>query len=82
MTQAYSEPEPCQICMELFVKITNSFKPLIIFAKRSILDVWLGFEYKSGVSASKHLFKAETVGKKYIAINWNSSLCRMVLESI
>ena len=26
----------------------NSWKPLTVFAKRSILDVWQGFEYVSG----------------------------------
>ena len=30
-----------------FVKIVNKFQPLIIFAKRSMLDVWLGSEYAS-----------------------------------
>ena len=28
-----------------FVKIVNQFQPLIIFAKSSMLDVWLGSEY-------------------------------------
>ena len=30
--------------MELFSKKVNGFKSLIIFAKRSILDVWQDFE--------------------------------------
>ena len=30
--------------MELFTKTVNGWKPLTIFAKRSILGVWLGFE--------------------------------------
>ena len=29
---------------ELFAKVVNSFQPVTIFAKRSILDVWLGSE--------------------------------------
>ena len=33
--------------MERFAKIINGYKPLIIFAKRSILHVWLGCEYVS-----------------------------------
>ena len=33
--------------MELFSKTVNCWKPLAIFAKSSILDVWLDFEYVS-----------------------------------
>ena len=33
--------------MELFVKIFNSIKPLTIFAKGSILNVWLSSKYTS-----------------------------------
>ena len=33
--------------MEIFEKIVNGFKPVTIFAKRSILDYWLGSEYAS-----------------------------------
>ena len=33
--------------IELFVKLVNGWKPLIIFAKRFILDIWLGSEYAS-----------------------------------
>ena len=37
--QAYSER--CQTSkMETFVKIVNGIKLLIVFAKKSILDVW------------------------------------------
>ena len=35
--------------MELFAKIVNVWKPLIIFAKISILDIRLGFEYASNL---------------------------------
>ena len=31
--------------MERFVKIVNGYKPLTVFAKRSILDVWQCNEY-------------------------------------
>ena len=51
----YSE-EPSQTStMEHFVKIINSLKPLIIFIKSSILDVWLGSEYTSGYDFNKFL---------------------------
>ena len=33
--------------MECFVEIVNGLKPLTIFAKRSILNVWQGSEYAS-----------------------------------
>ena len=33
--------------MERFAKIVNSYNPRTIFAKRSILDVWVGPEYAS-----------------------------------
>ena len=31
--------------MELFVEIVNAIQSVAIFAKSSILDVWLGSEY-------------------------------------
>ena len=38
--------EPCETSkMERFVKIVNNFKPLTIFGKRSILDIWEDCEY-------------------------------------
>ena len=38
--------EPCQTPkIECFVQIVNSFQSLTIFAKSSILDIWLGSEY-------------------------------------
>ena len=43
--QAYSER--CQTSkMETYVKIVNGLKLLIVFAKKSILDVWQDSEYK------------------------------------
>ena len=48
MREAYSEH--CQTSkMELFAKIVNSWKPLSIFAKSSILDVWQDSEYSSEI---------------------------------
>ena len=35
--------------MELFAKIVNDWKSLTILPKRSILDVWQGFECASGI---------------------------------
>ena len=41
--------EPCQtLGMKFSEKIVNSFKPLTIFIKSSILDVWRGSKYASG----------------------------------
>ena len=45
-SEAYSEPSQ-KPKMERFVKIFDRWKPLIIFGKCSILDVWLGSEYAS-----------------------------------
>ena len=39
--------------LERFEKIVNGLKPLTIFAKRSILDVWQGSGYASGVKSSE-----------------------------
>ena len=41
--------------MELFSKIFNSWNSLTIFAKSSILDVWLVFEYASAYCYQKQL---------------------------
>ena len=42
--KAYSEP--CQTSkMEFFAKLVKGFKPLTIFVKSSILDVWQSSEY-------------------------------------
>ena len=52
--------------MELLAKIVNGWKPFTVFAKSSILDVWLGSEYTSAV---KHLwwtfFVKIALGEKY-----------------
>ena len=42
--QLHSEPSQTSK-MELFVKMLNDWKPLTIFVKSFILDVWLGCEY-------------------------------------
>ena len=36
--------------MELFSKIVEGYKPLTMFAKWSILDIWQGSEYASEFS--------------------------------
>ena len=46
---AYSEASRTSK-MELIAKIVNGWKPLTVFAKRFILDVWLGSEYASEVN--------------------------------
>ena len=46
--EAYSEPSWTSN-MELFVEIVKGYLLLTIFAKLSILDVWLGCEYASGI---------------------------------
>ena len=49
-SEAYSEH--CQIFkMERFEKKIEGFEPLIIFAKRSILNFWQGSEYASAADA-------------------------------
>ena len=42
--------------MERFAKIVNRYKPLNIFAKRSILDVRQGSEYASAIIHEFPLF--------------------------
>ena len=46
MAETYSEPWYTSK-MELLVKIVNSFQPLPISPKSSILDIWQGSEYAS-----------------------------------
>ena len=36
--------------MELFVKIVDGWRPLAIFAKSTIVDIWQGSEYASRVT--------------------------------
>ena len=44
--EVYSKPSQL-IKVESFPKMAIRWKPLTIFAKNSILDVWLGSEYAS-----------------------------------
>ena len=39
--------------IELFAEIVNSFKSLTLFAKNSIVDVWLGSKYASEMTLSR-----------------------------
>ena len=45
--------------MELSVKIVIDGKPLTIFAKSSILNIWLGYEYATGISRVKRNLKVK-----------------------
>ena len=74
--EAYSEHWQ-QSQIELFAKIVNGFQPLIIFTKSSILDVWQGSEYASGVSGfilfsflilSSHTFFLNTSSPSLLAL--------------
>ena len=49
-TEPYLQPSQTYK-MELFAKIVNGFQPLIVFTKRSSLDVWLRSEYAFGDKA-------------------------------
>ena len=40
--------------MELFANIVIEWKLLSIFAKSSILDLWMGFKYASQISKVKY----------------------------
>ena len=53
---AYSEPSQISK-MKLFAKIVSGIKLLTDFPKISILDVWLGFEYVSGLPVSDSAVK-------------------------
>ena len=48
MLEAFSEPSEASKINFIFAKIVNGFQPLIIFAKKSILYIWLGSESTSG----------------------------------
>ena len=65
--------------MELLVKIVNGWKPLSIFAKSSILDVWHGFEYASNKFTKYLIYKVRNVGAfirscflKFLKINFQT----------
>ena len=52
--EAYSKP--CQTSkMECFAKKVTGWKPLSVLRKRSILDIWQGFEYTSETDNSWNL---------------------------
>lgn len=46
IAEAYLEPRQTS-GMELFVKLVSSFQSSTIFAKSSVLDIWLSFECAS-----------------------------------
>ena len=51
-SEAYSEPRETSK-IELSVKTVYGFKPLTIFVKSSVWDIWFGSEYTSGCSKNK-----------------------------
>ena len=63
--EAYSEPFRTSK-MKRFTKIVNCFYQLTIFVKRSILDVWQGFEY---TSAECH---KENQDLDLVSVEWES----------
>ena len=55
MVTTESHPEPSQTSkVELFAKIINGSKSLIVFARSSILDDWFGSEYACFVRKKDH----------------------------
>lgn len=55
MPEAYAEPYQ-RYKMQCFAKIVNTKKPLTMFAKHYLLDVWAGSEYTSGCYAEIYFF--------------------------
>ena len=59
-----SYSEPCQTSkMERFAKTVDGLKPLTIFTKHSILDVWQDSEYASDIQSYNFIYK---IGFNYI----------------
>ena len=73
LAETYSEP--CQICKnETFAK--NSLKPLIVFTKNSILNVWQHSEYAYVLQAQILLFsEKQNFFKKYLTRRKNQIKC-------
>ena len=58
--EAYAEP--CRTSkMEVFAKIVDDLKPLTIFTKHYILDVWQGFEYACVIRNKKLSESTESI---------------------
>ena len=71
-SKVYSEPSQASE-MKLFDKIVNSWKPFIIFSKRSILCVWLGSAYASGIAV---LFKRSNFHSKLFLFDTQYMFCK------
>ena len=71
--EAYSEPSGTSK-MEVFAKIVNSCQPLIIFAKSSILDVWLGSELRLWTSCFEIRDRHKTLLLILSKFKWSNSL--------
>ena len=56
--------------MEIFVKIVNIWKPLTIFAKISILNLWMGSEWAS--------MSGYTLYKNEILLTYSISECGQI----
>ena len=61
-SEAYSDTQP-KFKMELFAKIVQGFQPFKIFAKNSILDIWLDSKCASGTASN--FFPAVKMLSKY-----------------
>ena len=62
-----SHSEPSQTSkVELFVKIVNGSKSLIVFARSSILDDWFGSEYACFVRKKEH-FVSISVSSRFVS---------------
>ena len=57
--------------MELFAKIVSGFRPLTVFTKTSILNVWQGSKYTSVINNAKF--------DKKVSVRRNLSLIHMPL---
>ena len=68
-TEAYSEPSQTSE-MELFAEIDNSIRPLTIFAKSSILNIWLGSEYAFDVNNRHNVLRRLHFFYKQLVLGW------------
>ena len=52
--------------MEFIVKVVNGLQPLIIFAKRAILDIWQGSEYAPEKSLVEIFSRKLAMAEKFL----------------
>ena len=70
--------------MKRFAKIVNGYKLLTIFTKRSILDVWQGSEYASGIDdLSFYIWFNDSVwsGRKMIKLKYGQKIWTFNLKN-